>query len=423
MQTLLDAARKRGTRAREVAHAARILPCVRARLAINARAAIGSRTLRNVPLLTNPGAQATLADAVPSRAPLPFHRRLPGYAPTPLRELPALAARCGVARVWLKDESARLGLPAFKILGASWAAAQTLAARLGAPELAEDFAALRARLGGAPTLVAATDGNHGRAVARNAALLDLPARIFLPAGAAPARIAAIAGEGAIVEEVDGTYDDAVARADAVTHEIGGLLLQDTSLPGQERMAELVVEGYATLFWEIEEQLRAAGEWPPDLILVQVGVGALAQAAVVAMKRPELRGAVRVVGVEPTEAACVAAAIEAGEIVTLPGRQHSLMAGLNCGTASAVSWPWLRRGLDGVVTVPDEGAVEAMRALEAEGVVAGETGAAGVAGLLELARDDRLRAEASLSAATRVVLLSTEGATDPANWERLVGRAP
>ncbi|HEV8240400.1 MAG TPA: diaminopropionate ammonia-lyase [Thermoanaerobaculia bacterium] len=373
-----------------------------------------------MPLLVNRRAEAILADAAPSRAPLPFHRRLPGYAPTPLRELPALAARCGVARVWLKDEGARLGLPAFKILGASWAAANTLAQRLGAPELAGDFAALRTRLGGSPPLVAATDGNHGRAVARIAALLELPARIFLPAGAAPARIAAIAGEGAAVEEVDGGYDDCVARADAVAREIGGLLLQDTSLPGHERLSELVVEGYATLFWETEEQLRAAGEWPPDLLLVQVGVGALAQAAVVAMKRAELRGAIRIVGVEPTEAACVAAAIAAGEIVTLPGRQHSLMAGLNCGTASAVSWPWVRRGLYGIVIVSDERAMEAMRALAAEGIVAGETGAAGAAGLLELAGDDEERERAGLSTTTRVVLLSTEGATDPPNWERIVG---
>src|SRR6185436_4220910 len=107
------------------------------------------------------------------------------------------------------------------------AASRMLAARLGEPDLAADLDALRARLGGAPALVTATDGNHGRAVARMAALLGLPARVFLPAGAAPARVAAIASEGAVVEEVDGTYDDAVVRAAAVAAEVGGLLLQDT----------------------------------------------------------------------------------------------------------------------------------------------------------------------------------------------------
>ena len=372
-----------------------------------------------MPFHRNPAAQAVLDDAAPSRAPLGFHRGLAGYAPTPLRSLPDLAARCGVARVWLKDESARLGLPAFKVLGASWAAAQTLAARLGEPSLAGDLAALRERLAGSPALVAATDGNHGRAVAHTAALLGLPARIFLPAGAAPARLAAIAGEGALVEEVDGSYDEAVARAAQVAETIGGVLLQDTAVPGHERTPELVSEGYATLFWEIEEQLRAVGEGPPDLLLVQAGVGALAQAAIVAAKRPEMRGATRVVGVEPVEAACVLAALEAGEVVSLPGRQHSLMAGLNCGTASTVAWPWLRRGLDGIVTVPDERAVEAMRALAAEGVVAGETGAAGAAGLLELAADGTARDALGLDASSRVLLLSTEGATDPPRWRELV----
>jgi diaminopropionate ammonia-lyase len=372
-----------------------------------------------VPYHANPHAEPTLDDAAPSRAPLGFHRGLPGYAATPLRALPELAARCGVACVWLKDESGRLGLPAFKVLGASWAAAQTLAARLGAPGLATDLAALRERLGGAPALVAATDGNHGRAVARTAALLGLPARIFLPVGAAPARLAAIAGEGAIVEEVDGSYDEAVARAAAVAVEAGGLLLQDTGFAGYEEIPNRIAEGYATLFWEVEEQLAAAGEGPPALLVIQTGVGALAQAAVVAAKRPQAGGRTRVVGVETEEAPCVLAALRAGRVVTLPGRQHSLMAGLNCGTASTTAWPWLRRGLDGVVTLTDERAVDGMRALAAEDVVAGETGAAGAAALLELAGDAAAREALGLSSASRVLLVSTEGATDPESWQRLV----
>ena len=380
---------------------------------------------------SHPNAEAVpvLADAALSRAPLAFHRSLPGYAATPLRELPALASRCGAARVWLKDEGRRLGLPAFKVLGASWAVCRTLAERLGEPALAADPAALRARLAGAPALVAATDGNHGRAVARTAALLGLPARIFLPAGAAPARLAAIAGEGAEVEEVDGSYDDAVERAATAAAVEGALLVQDTGWPAgpygepaYEDVPRRVSEGYSTLFWECEEQLAAAGEGPPDLMIVQVGVGALAQTAVRFWKRPELAGRVRLAGVQPAGAPCLLAALAAGAPVRLPGRQDSLMAGLNCGTVSHVAWPWLRRGIDLVVTVEDERAEEGVRALAAEGVVAGETGAAGAAGLLELAATGELAAAAGRER-PRILLLSTEGATDPASWERIVGRRP
>ena len=377
----------------------------------------------------NREAVRVLPDAAPSRAPLAFHRTLPGYAPTPLRELPALARRCGASRVWLKDESGRLGLPAFKVLGASWAVCRTLAERLGEPALAADLPALRARLAGSPALVAATDGNHGRAVARTAALLGLPARIFLPAGAAPARLAAIAGEGAAVEEVAGTYDDAVERSAAVAAETGALLAQDTGWPAArpgglayEELPRRVAEGYTTLFWECEEQLAAAGEGVPDLMIVQVGVGALAETAVRFWKRAELGGRVRLAGVQAAGAACLVAALEAGAPARLPGRQESLMAGLNCGTVSHTAWPWLRRGIDLVVTVEDPRAEEAMRALAAEGVVAGETGAAGAAGLLELAALGAL-ATAAGRELPRVLLLSTEGATDPASWERIVGHEP
>jgi diaminopropionate ammonia-lyase len=381
-----------------------------------------------MPLHRNADVEATLPDAATSRAPLAFHRSLPGYGPTALRDLPALARRCGVGRVWLKDESGRFGLPAFKVLGASWAVCSTLAERLGEPALAAEPRALRARLNGAPALMAATDGNHGRAVARTAALLGLPARIFVPAGAAPARLAAIAGEGAAVEEVDGTYDDAVERSAAVAAAEGALLVQDTGWPargtddrGYEEIPRRVAEGYSTLLWECEEQLAAAGEGPPDAMLVQVGVGALAEAAVRFWKRPAVGGSVRLVGVQPAAAACLVAALAAGGPVRLPGRQESLMAGLNCGTVSSVAWPWLRRGLDAVVTVEDDRAAEAMRALAAEGVVAGETGAAGAAGLLELAAGGGAAA-VGLGAASRVLLLSTEGATDPESWRRIVGRS-
>ena len=197
----------------------------------------------------NPAAR-TAAVTAPSRAPLGLHRRLPGYAVTPLADAPALAMANGVGRVWVKDESSRLGLPAFKLLGASWAAYRALAARLGRDpepwvsldELRQTLAPLRPL-----TLATATDGNHGRAVARIAALLDLDADVYVPKGTAAARIAAIEREGARVTVVDGDYDRAVASA-AATAGDRCLAIQDVGWPGYEQVPAWVVEGYGTIFW-------------------------------------------------------------------------------------------------------------------------------------------------------------------------------
>jgi diaminopropionate ammonia-lyase len=335
--------------------------------------------------------------------PRALHRSLPGYAPTPLREAPRLAERLGLARVWVKDESQRLGLPAFKILGASWATACLLAERLGlAP--AAPLAVLRERAAALPgaRLVAATDGNHGRGVARVARWLGLPARVFVPAGTARARIDAIAGEGAEVLEVAGSYDETVARA-AAEQADGALLVQDHAWPGYEDVPRRVVEGYATIFAEADEQLAAAGAAPLRLALIQTGVGALAAAAVRHWRRPGRARAQRpaLANVEPTGAACVLASVAAGRIVTVPAGAHSsLMAGLNCGTPSSVAWPLMREGMDVFVAVPDERAVAAMRMLADDGIVSGESGAAGVAGLLALCGDPAARARLGLDAGPR-----------------------
>ena len=227
--------------------------------------------------LINPNAREVEDDALPDRAPLRFHRRLPGYEKTPLVDAPRLADALGVGKVFVKDESSRLGLPAFKILGASWAAYRALEDRLGdegfgnwetIDDLKDSLEPLRPL-----SLVAATDGNHGRAVARVARLLGLGARIFVPGDMAPARREAIAGEGAEVVIVDGTYDDAVERS----AEAGGLLISDSSWPGYERVPWWVIEGYSTMLWEIEDQLERREEQGPDLVVMQVGVGAFAAA--------------------------------------------------------------------------------------------------------------------------------------------------
>ena len=344
------------------------------------------------------------ASEVPSGAPLDFHRRLPGYAVTPLVRAPPLAEVLGVGAVWLKIESSRLGLPAFKILGASWAIHRALEKR--DPALAP-----------VRSLATATDGNHGRAVAHMANLLGLEARIYVPAATAAARIDGIVSEGAKVEIVNGTYDQAVERAARDASE-QCLIISDTSWPGYEDVPRWVAEGYSTIFSEIDHQLARTEECGPDLVAIQFGVGALAAAAVAHYRATPTK----ILSVEPLPAACALASMEAEKIVEVPGPHDSIMAGLNCGRVSQIAWPAISTGIDAFIAIADERAREAMRLLAQCGIVAGETGAAGLAGLLELLTGSNMaahRAALGIDADARVLCLITEGATDPESYAAIV----
>lgn len=366
-----------------------------------------------------------LTGPLPDLPPVPpevleFHRRLPGYAPTPLFAVPGLARRLGVGELLVKCESTRFGLPSFKMLGASWATYRAVVEHLGEDpgpwRDVDELAGLLRRL--SPfRLAAATDGNHGRAVARMARLLGFDARIFLPEGTTGPRIDAIAGEGAEVVVVPGGYDAAISRS---AQEAGPrcLVISDTSWPGYVDVPRWVIEGYSTLFAEIEEALAAGRRRPPDAVLVPVGVGALTAAAVIHF-RPTPGMAPAVIGVEPTDAACVTAAALAGDVVTLPGLQHSIMAGLNCGTPSPVAWPVVSKGVAGFVTIGDEWARQAVRDLAAAGIEAGETGAAALAGLSAL-RCHPAGLASLVGPATSVLVLVTEGASDPVAWRQILG---
>lgn len=376
--------------------------------------------------LKNPHRQRAYREARAAADPLRVHRHLPGYAPTPLRSLPGLAARFGLASLHLKDESNRLGLPAYKVLGAAWATVRVLEERWPAVRGWSDLADLRRRLTGSRLrLVTATDGNHGRGVARVARWLGFGAEVYVPVGTAAARIAGIESEGARVVVVEGTYDATVAAAAGVSGD-DVLLIQDHGWPGYEEIPALVAEGYETIFTEVADARVRDGIPAPDVVLVQVGVGTLASAVVAHFRRAPYAAALRLVGVEPTGAACALRSIEAGQPVLLEvGADASIMAGLNCGAPSSAAWPALRDGMDAFVAVDDEQARIALRLLAAEGITSGESGAAGLAGLLELCEGGsagRARADLRLDGA-HVLLLSTEGATDPAGWERIVGRAP
>lgn len=338
-----------------------------------------------------------------------LHRSLPGYAVTQLVALPAVARALGVGRVLVKDETSRLGLPAFKVLGASWAVQQALSALDGAGEPSPG------------SLTTATDGNHGRALARTGALLGIPATIFIPAGVHPAAAEAIRGEGAEVVETGLDYDGAVAAAAAHAEATGALLVQDMAWPGYEVIPAWIVEGYRTLVEEVDDQLAADGR-SADLVVVPVGVGSLAQAVIEHYRSAKPDATARahgssphrpaLLGVEPVAAACVLASRLAGEPVSVD-TEVTIMAGLNCGTPSGGAWPALSHGLDAVVAVDDSHARAAQETLIAAGVDAGPCGAAPLAGLLALAESGAL-GDLDLRPDATVVLLCTEGrAANPA----------
>jgi diaminopropionate ammonia-lyase len=372
--------------------------------------------------LINPHVGEVLDGPPPDRSPLRFHRRLPGYEATPLVDAPELAESLGVGKVFMKDESSRLGLPAFKILGASWAVYRALEERLGDEDFGdwEVIEDLKQRLEPLRplSLVAATDGNHGRAVARIAQLLGLGARIFVPGDIVAARREAIAGEGAEVVVVDGGYDEAVERS----AEAEGLLISDTSWSGYERVPSWVIEGYSTMLWEIDEELARRDEAGPDLVVVQVGVGAFAAAVAGHFRRPGAPRHPKLVAVEPARADCLFQSVSAGQLVSVPGPHDSIMAGLNCGRPSPVAWPVLSRSMDVLVAVDDEPSREAMRLAARTGIVSGETGAAGLGGLLQLVHsgDGReARRLLDVNEDTRVLVFNSEGATDADAYRRVL----
>lgn len=327
---------------------------------------------------------ASHSDAVPapSADALCFHRSLPGYAPTPVWQLDALASELGVAAILIKDESDRLGLPAFKVLGASWAIERTLRAH---PEVR--------------TLIAASAGNHGRAVAHCAAQRGLSCEVYLPRAALPARREAIAAEGAAVTIVDGDYQHAVEMAELAGTRAGTAVIADVGTTGA---AAWVIDGYATLFTEAQEQ---AGY---DVMLVPVGVGSLAAAAA----RHGAQIGAAALAVEPITAACLTVSLQQGRPTAVP-TPGTTMAGLDCSEVSPAAWASLRSGIAGTVAVSDEEAGAAVAELAANGLTIGESGAAPLAGLRVLVRDEAcaaLRELLGIGAQTRVLLVATEGDT-------------
>jgi len=369
------------------------------------------------------------------------------YRPTPLRSLDKLAHDCGLASIVLKDEGARLGLKSFKALGGAYAvislvldrAATQLRRKVGPEDLpqpasgslalpppgtvdtpaAPEVAQVAARM----TFTCATDGNHGLSVAAGARLMGARAMIFVHEGVSAERCAAIEAFGAQLSVVAGSYDDAVDEALRQSGKRGWLLVSDTSWNGYREIPRLVMKGYAVMVHELIAQLAAR----PTHVFLQAGVGGFAAAVADALQGHYRQEPSRVVVVEPARAACLFASARAGRSVKLAAGEATVMAMLECYEPSMIAWESLRQSAAAFMTIEDRDALQAMQVLAqlppAQATVAGESGAAGLAGLLVACRDPRARAALRLDAASRVLVINTESATDVARYQAAVGATP
>ena len=355
----------------------------------------------------------------------------PGYAPTPLRSLDQLAQRLGIGRLRYKDERGRFGLGSFKALGGAYAVAKLLRQRVQA---AHGLQAVDSRqllsgqfsdLVGTTTVTCATDGNHGRSVAWGAQLFGCRCVIFVHETVSQGRRDAMALYGAEVREVKGNYDDAVRAAALAAVDGGWTVVSDTSYPGYRDIPRDVMHGYGVMAKEIADQM--AGDEPPTHVFAQAGVGGLAAAVCASFwlhwgeRRP------RFVVVEPTRADCIYRSLQAGRPVVVEGALDTVMAGLACGEVSALAWDILREGANAALAIDDAYALEAVRLLAnpAPGdppLVAGETGGVGLAALLAARDHPAIRQQLGLDPQSRVLLLGSEGDTDPVIYRQIVGRA-
>ena len=362
-----------------------------------------------------------------------FHQSFPEYSVTPLVKLEVLAEELGVQSIYVKDESYRFGLNAFKVLGGSYAIAREIGRLLGLKEeeltldrlLASD---VKERLG-TLNFVTATDGNHGRGVAWTAQRLGHRAVVFMPKGTAAERLENIRRLGAEASITNVNYDDTVRLARAYAAEHKGIIVQDTSWEGYDEVPLHIMQGYTTMGSEIVEQLQAYGNIKPTHVFLQAGVGAMAgaMAGFIADYYKERRPLITIV--EPNQADCIyrTALANDGQLHTVGGALDSIMAGLCCGEPCSLGWRQLAAYADNFVAMPDRAAALGMRVLgrpmgSDAAVVAGESGAAGFGlAMAALWEQDlaELKRSLQLDAKSVILCISTEGATDVANYRRIM----
>lgn len=341
---------------------------------------------------------------------LPFHLSLPAYKPTSIIHLPSLSKKWGIGNIYIKDESFRLGLNAFKGLGASYAINEILKEK---PQI--------------ETFCTATDGNHGRSVAWAAKYFKKKAVVFVPKGTSNQRIAAIKNEGAKLEQVDGSYDETSVHAEKESAINAWELVQDSAWENYEKIPAQIMAGYLTLFQEMEDSLHGPEHTKIDIIFLQAGVGTFAAAGIFYYLEKYGKNRPKIVIVEPKEADAILSSFKKGEICSSKGNSNTIMAGLNCGTPSLGAWDLLKSGTDVSIKIDDKYSRLAIKELyypkgSDKQIISGESGASGLAGFIAIMKDDELsllQKELNINQNTNILFISTEGATDIEMYNEII----
>ena len=363
-----------------------------------------------------------------------FHRSFPQYSITPLAKLDGMAKNLGLGGVYVKDESYRFGLNAFKVLGGSFAMGRYIAQQMGrdvgemtyeyltSPAFREEF--------GQATFFTATDGNHGRGVAWAANKLCQKAVVHMPKGSSQSRFDNIAKEGAKVTIEEVNYDDCVRIAAAEAAETEhGVVVQDTAWEGYEEIPAWIMQGYGTMANEAADQLRQVSVNRPTHVFVQAGVGSLAGAVVGYFTNLYPNDPPKFVVMEARAADCLyqGAVAGDGDPRIVGGDLQTIMAGLACGEPNIISWDILRNHVSAFVSCPDWVSAKGMRMLSAPvkgdpRVISGESGAVGMGLLSTIMQDEdykELREYLELDQSSQVLTFSTEGDTDPDKYKEIV----
>ena len=362
-----------------------------------------------------------------------FHQSIPAYSETPLVSLKNLSNYLGVSNIFIKDESYRFGLNAFKVLGGSLAMAKYLAAILNKDISEINYEYLvsketKDKLGDI-TFVTATDGNHGRGVAWTARQLGQRAVVYMPKGSSEVRLNNIRAEGAEAEITDLNYDDAVRLAAKYADEHKGVMVQDTAWEGYEDIPAWIMQGYGTMACEALEQLNKIGIEKPTHIFVQAGVGSFASGVIGFFASVFGENCPKTIVVEANAADCLYRSALAGDgkLIAVGGDMNTIMAGLACGEANTIGWEILKNYCSAFVSCPDWVAAYGMRVLgngmkDDKKVISGESGSV-TAGLVTAVMNfdefKEIKVDLGLDENSKILLFSTEGDTDPEKYRKIV----